>query len=412
MNTKNIKDGQIFPTKTKLIEAMGEKAKKDSSKDAQWKDVECLVAWEYTGKLNKNTGKVSNELRITKIYDVPLVKEDKRKQKKGVFKDSFILLIPRIETGLYKTSEMFEFIFGNTFDAEYIEPWKHTRKDEKNIKALKGYIRDKFNSNLMSNLEQFDKNNEGFTYAKVYHLWNGEFFKNGIDLCEFEFKPFKEECIEKFKEEHNLDNIYRGNKEFDEYFSSCLNEKFHYENYCVMYDITNNLEEKTVSGSRIRDARTNLIFHLMESVAKEMNKYNWQMKDKMHRVINKPYYPYRNDVRVLGMFNTITECWRFAREHFDITTESVLEELKKSEEKVARDYRNKQQELEEQNESRAEARERNNWSSSSSQSNYDSEFPFALDEDEPFTVDEPVVIELQTSKTISHYDWENENPFE
>jgi hypothetical protein len=135
------------------------------------------------------------------------------------------------------------------------------------------------------------------------------------------------------------------------------------------------------------------------------------MKDGMHRLTGKSYFPYRNDVRVLGMFNEITECWDFARTHFDITNESLLEKLEKSEEQVKRDCKNKQEELEEQNELRAEARERNNWSSSSSQSNYDSKFPFALDEDEPFTVDEPVVIELPTSKTISHYDWENESPF-
>ena len=46
MNTQNLTVGQKFPTKTKVIEAMGEKAKKDASKDAQWKDVECLIAWE------------------------------------------------------------------------------------------------------------------------------------------------------------------------------------------------------------------------------------------------------------------------------------------------------------------------------------------------------------------------------
>ena len=407
MNTQNLTVGQKFPTKTKVIEAMGEKAKKDSSKDAQWKDVECLIAWEHTGKLNKNTGKVSNEIIVTKIYDVPLVKEDKRKQKKGVFTDSFDLLIPRIETGMYRTAEMFEFIFGNTFDGDYIKHWTYKGA----LNKLSITIRDKFTSNLRSNLERFDKNNEGFLYSKVYHLWNGEFFKNGIDLCEFEFKPFREECINKFKEDNNLDKIYRGNKEFDEYFSSCLNEKFGYENHCPMYDITNDLEEKTVSGTRIRDARYDLRFNLMESVAKVLNDYNYLMRNNMHRLTGKSYFPYRNDVRVLGMFNEITKDSKFAREHFDITSESILEELKKSEEKVKKEYNDEQQRLEEKIELRAEARERNNWSSSSSQSNYDSEFPFALDEDEPFTVDEPVVIELQTSKTISHYDWANESPF-
>jgi hypothetical protein len=275
MNTQNVKEGQKFPNLTKLIEATGEKAKKDASKDAQVKELKCLLVWELTGKLNKNTGKVSNEIIITKIYDVPLVKEDKRKQKKGAFTDSFNLLIPRIETGMYKTSEMFEFIFANTFDGEYIEYWKHTREEEKNIKELKSDIRLKFTDNLINNLERFDRNNDGFTFSKVYHLWNGEFFKNGIDVCEFEFKPFKEECAEKFKEEHNIPRIWRGNKKFEEYFSSCLSEKFHYENYCMMYDITNNLEEKTVSGTRIRDARTELRYNLMESVAKYMNDYNY-----------------------------------------------------------------------------------------------------------------------------------------
>lgn len=126
---------------------------------AQLKEVACLLSYELTGKLNKNTKKVSNEIVITKIYDVPLVKEDKRSCKKGEFTDCFDLLIPRIETGRYKTGEIFEKIFGNTFDDKYIEYWKHTRKEDKNIRELISKIRDKFKSNLISNLERIERKN-------------------------------------------------------------------------------------------------------------------------------------------------------------------------------------------------------------------------------------------------------------
>lgn len=378
MNTQNIKEGQIFPTKTKLIKAMGEIPKKDSSKDAQWKDIECLIAWEYTGKLNKNTKKVSGEIRITKIYDIPLVKEDKRKLKKGEFTDCFDLLIPRIETGRYKTSEMFEHIFGNTFEDKYIEHWKFTRIEDKNIKELTSKIKDKFTSNLMTNLERFDRNNDGFIYSKVYHLWNAEFFKNGMDIYEFEFKPFREECIEKFKEINNLNKIYRGNEKFDKYFSECLIEKFGYECHCVMYEITNNLEVETVSGTRIRNARIELRNKIIKSVSKNMNDYNYQMKNAMRKKTGEIYYPYRNDIRIFKMVNRITEDYNFARTYFDITNESIISELAIAEEELKLKLELKQKELDRQNESKAIVREINkkNMDNKISYEDYDPDYPF------------------------------------
>ena len=174
--------------------------------------------------------------------------------------------------------------------------------------------------------------NDTFTFDKVYHLYNARFFKNGTDIYEFEFKPFKDECIEKFKEIHSLDKIYRGNEKFDKYFSECLKEKYGFENYCLIFEITNNSEDNDISGTRIRNARTELRNKIIKSVAKDINNYNYQMKNSMRKLTGEIYYPYRNDIRVFKMVNQITENYNFARTYFDITNESIITELAKSEE--------------------------------------------------------------------------------
>lgn len=77
MNIENIKVGDKFSTETKLLTKVGfDKTKSLDSKKSQIKEIQRYISYEKTGKLSR--GKVTNEIIITEIYDVPKEKEDNR----------------------------------------------------------------------------------------------------------------------------------------------------------------------------------------------------------------------------------------------------------------------------------------------------------------------------------------------
>ncbi|MGL6174874.1 MAG: hypothetical protein ACRC1P_09755 [Cellulosilyticaceae bacterium] len=78
MNLKSIKVGDKFPTVAKMIRQLELDPKKSGkSKIIQLKEIARYINWENTGKVFR--GKVTNEIVITEIYDIPIEKVDKRK---------------------------------------------------------------------------------------------------------------------------------------------------------------------------------------------------------------------------------------------------------------------------------------------------------------------------------------------
>lgn len=77
MNIENIKVGDTFSTESKLLTEVGfERYNGKPQKDYQIKELKRYLSYEKTGKISR--GKVTNEIVITEIYDVPKEKEDNR----------------------------------------------------------------------------------------------------------------------------------------------------------------------------------------------------------------------------------------------------------------------------------------------------------------------------------------------
>ena len=77
MNIENIKVGDKFSTENKLLGTVGfKKTKSLHTKNSQIKELKRYLSYEKTGKISR--GKVTNEIIITEIYDIPKEKEDNR----------------------------------------------------------------------------------------------------------------------------------------------------------------------------------------------------------------------------------------------------------------------------------------------------------------------------------------------
>ena len=76
MNLENVKVGDKFSTITKLYKALGYESCKGSQKIALDKEISRYLHYEKTGKISR--GKVTNEIVITEIFDVPKEKIDGR----------------------------------------------------------------------------------------------------------------------------------------------------------------------------------------------------------------------------------------------------------------------------------------------------------------------------------------------
>ena len=82
MDVRNIKVGDKFSTKSKLIRAIGlTPARGTDSIIAQDKEIARYLSYEKTGKMSK--GKMTNEIVITQIFDTPKEKIDNRKNNGG-----------------------------------------------------------------------------------------------------------------------------------------------------------------------------------------------------------------------------------------------------------------------------------------------------------------------------------------
>ena len=82
MDIRNVKVGDKFPTKSKLIKAIGlTPAKGKNPIIAQDKEIARYLSYEKTGKMSK--GKMTNEIVITQIFDTPKEKVDNRKNNGG-----------------------------------------------------------------------------------------------------------------------------------------------------------------------------------------------------------------------------------------------------------------------------------------------------------------------------------------
>ena len=72
-----VKVGDKFSTENKLLGTVGfKKTKSLHTKNSQIKELKRYLSYEKTGKISR--GKVTNEIVITEIYDVPKEKEDNR----------------------------------------------------------------------------------------------------------------------------------------------------------------------------------------------------------------------------------------------------------------------------------------------------------------------------------------------
>ena len=82
MDMRNVKVGDKFSTKSKLIRAIGlTPARGTDSIIAQDKEIARYLSYEKTGKMSK--GKITNEIVITQIFDTPKEKIDNRKNNCG-----------------------------------------------------------------------------------------------------------------------------------------------------------------------------------------------------------------------------------------------------------------------------------------------------------------------------------------
>lgn len=376
MKIQNVKVGNKFTTISKLFKILGEVYKKGNQGKAQIKELERYLSYEPTGKLNKNTKKVTGEIIITEIYDIPLEKEDGRTNKVGEYTGFFDMLIPQLENNRYTISDLFKAIFGSTFDVENIEYWNIT--DSKNVADLKSRIRDKFKSNAISNIERIERHNDDFLCYQFYHLWNDDNFKNGKDFEKNEIEEFRKLCSEEYQSEMGIEKIYRNDEKYKEYFKGRLVEKFEYENYCIMFEITNNIDEdeRVKAQSKLRGARCDLRNALMKSVSISINKYNYQMKNRMKQLTGKVCYPFREDIKVLKLINKITDIPKFARTYIEID-DKVSDELKKSEDEHILKIGYEKKEREEINEQKADRRYAKKLREErKSSDNYDENYPF------------------------------------
>ncbi len=76
MNLTNVIEGQVFSNITKLLSELGFPKATGDTKQKQIKEIKCYLAYEKTGEISR--GKVTNEIVVTDIFDVPKEKVDKR----------------------------------------------------------------------------------------------------------------------------------------------------------------------------------------------------------------------------------------------------------------------------------------------------------------------------------------------
>lgn len=84
MELECIKVGDKFSTEAKMVVALGLEVKKGKARELQMNEVRRYVSWDKTGLVKR--GKVTNEIVITEVREIPTKKVDRRVNNGGVSK--------------------------------------------------------------------------------------------------------------------------------------------------------------------------------------------------------------------------------------------------------------------------------------------------------------------------------------
>jgi hypothetical protein len=155
--------GDIQPTEMKLRKACGfEPTYNTHTRDAQNKEMSRYLAWEKTGKLNRYTGKVTNEIIITEIYDTPLPKDDKRfNEGSQEFIDELKTLILSLGSfELSYTKLINDYIINMNVDVDVM--------DSNALVYYKSYLFGFLRSKIISALNQLNKEIPAFNWDYAY----------------------------------------------------------------------------------------------------------------------------------------------------------------------------------------------------------------------------------------------------
>ena len=83
---EKLSENDTFPTMTSLLRYIGfPESRSQNSINAQVKELGRFIAIGKSNKINKKTKKISNELMILDVYDMPKLKEDKRRNQEIQF---------------------------------------------------------------------------------------------------------------------------------------------------------------------------------------------------------------------------------------------------------------------------------------------------------------------------------------
>lgn len=166
INVDNICEGDVFSTVNGLVKQLGLKPAKGKQRELQLQNIARYLEFKKTGKVSR--GKETNEIVVTKVYDEPLEKVDKRGGNNSNYAEVLkpLLLLASSEKNVYTIPELMKYCDLIRF----VDDIKRSLDDSEIVKKYKYKYEFEFINKIKSACNSLSKKYSTFNYRFTYLL--------------------------------------------------------------------------------------------------------------------------------------------------------------------------------------------------------------------------------------------------